>query len=103
MTLVDTNQNRRIPTTALVAICAVAIVLAIFVAWRNMAPPAPVSALTAAETKAAGVDEQTTEWMRHKAKETGGDVNKLSPADQAKLATLTRGNGALVLKTMAEK
>ena len=42
------------------------------------------------------------EFIKQKALETGGDVNKLSPDDKQKLDSLTRGNTELVLKNMAK-
>jgi hypothetical protein len=41
-------------------------------------------------------------FIKQKALETGGDVNKLSPDDKQKLDVLTRGNTAVVLKNMAK-
>jgi uncharacterized protein (UPF0333 family) len=46
---------------------------------------------------------QTDAWLRQKARESGGDITKLSSADQKKLWKLNGPLGAVVLKAKAGK
>lgn len=64
------------------------------------AEPTAASGVTAG-SKNAGAP--TTDFLNKKAQESGGDLTKLSPADQAQVQQLTRGNGAMVLRGLAGK
>lgn len=51
-----------------------------FLAYKNLAPSGPVPVRTA-----------TSDWLEKIARESGGDYNKLSPADKAKLDQIPFG------------
>lgn len=42
-------------------------------------------------------------WIAGLAKQSGGDINKLSPEDRNKLMSMTAGHGADALRHMAEQ
>jgi hypothetical protein len=75
---------------AIAAICLILGVLAfwIFVPHGEKVAPLPPNA--------------NDQWILQKAKETGGDVKKLSPSDQMKLIQLRGESGPSVLKHYAE-
>jgi hypothetical protein len=75
-------------------IAVVVVILLLFVGWigyRNLAPP-PHPVLP------DNVDTPIARWIRDKARESGGDISKLSPADQQKLQSITQGKGEAYLK-----
>jgi hypothetical protein len=47
------------------------------------------------------VQTPIAKWIRDKAHESGGDINKLSPEDQQKLQSVTMGKGPAYLKKYA--
>lgn len=72
--------------------------LVIFIGWlayHNLfASPVP---LTAPPSKSSA----ESDWVRQKAQESGGDINKLSQQDRIKLMMQTRGEGEKLLKLYA--
>jgi hypothetical protein len=70
-----------------------------------------IAAATAILGFACGCGSEPTESQAHtadnflaqKAKESGGDFNKLSPADQKRVQELTQGHGPQALRGMAPK
>lgn len=89
--------NRRTPTEVkpaalLAAIAVLALIFGVLL-WRNFGPGAgtPASTLTAQQQ-----EEQA--WLKKKAKESGGDIRKLSPEDQQKLVALHGQQAAAILK-----
>ncbi len=92
------NQAKARNGISPVAIIAAVVVLLILVSWMGYAnfgahaePYKPAS---------TPENEANNAWITQKAKESGGDINKLSPEDREKLQRLTRGFGAMALKTM---
>lgn len=55
------------------------------------------------EPKKTAEGAQTDAWITQKAKESGGDITKLTPEDRDKLQKLTRGFGAMALQTMLKQ
>lgn len=77
-----------------IAVALIALVL--FVGWMaylNFAPPK--------YGKPTEVDTPIANWIRAKARESGGDINKLSPEDVQKLQSVTQGKGEVYLKHYA--
>jgi len=73
------------------------LILIVFIGWigyRNLGP---------AEHTALPDNVQTpiAKWIRAKAQESGGDINKLSPDDQQQLQRVTQGKGVAYLKKYA--
>ncbi len=60
------------------------------------APAAPRAAPTAQVNPESG-------WIAEKAREAGGDINRLSPADRARLDRLTSGHGEQALEAFAPR
>jgi len=78
------------------AIIIGAVVLLAFMAWwgyKNFGPQPDI------KTEAGFAHD---EWMNKIAKETGGDISKLSPEDMGKLQKQTFGHGDLALKQWAK-
>ena len=76
-------------------IAVLAVVLLAFVGWlayaNLFAPPKPA----AMDAKA----QANHDWIKQLAKQSGGDISKLSPEDTQKLQEMTKGYGAMALKT----
>ena len=49
------------------------------------------------------MDPGDTDWIKQKAKESGGDYRKLSSDDQTRLNQMTNGRGYIALKQYAPK
>ena len=79
---------------------AVILLLAIIagMAYLNLAPQTQPY-----EPQKTAVGAQTDAWITQKAKESGGDIQKLTPEDRDKLQKLTRGYGAIALQTMLKQ
>ncbi|HZP83761.1 MAG TPA: hypothetical protein VFB21_19120 [Chthonomonadaceae bacterium] len=78
-------------------ILAAALALVVFLGWmayRTFGPFTPPKTFTVQDQKA---------WVAKLARETQGDFDKLSPADQTKLNNISFGNGATYLKKTYEK
>lgn len=93
------HTGRTLPIPALIV---AVIALVAFLGWQSyvyFAPHEPVAEAKPLlpEYKAAN------DWVAQKAKESQGDVTKLSPEDQKQLAEKTHGMGATVLKSMYEQ
>lgn len=82
-------------------IAIVAVVLLAFVGWLAYANLAPHAEPYVPKTTPEGA--ATNNWIEQKAKESKGDISKLSPEDQDKLQKITRGYGAVALKTMLNR
>ena len=87
---------------SLPVVFAVVVLLVAFVGWRFYAyfgPHTPV-----AESKPLLPQyQEANDWVTQKAKESQGDVTKLSPEDQQQLSEQTHGMGATVLKSVYEQ
>jgi hypothetical protein len=82
-----------------IMIAVVSVVLLAFVGWlayaNLFAPPKP------APMDAKG--QANHDFIKRLAKQSGGDINKLSPEDQQKLRELAKGYGAIALKKVFEE
>jgi hypothetical protein len=99
MVSADSGAGSRpaLPVPAVVAACVVLVAVAVVVAWRSLAPPPPTP-ITANAPGANPQVTQDTEWMKKVAKDAGGDINKVSPADLQRIQSITRGNAAQAVK-----
>jgi len=78
-------------------LAAVVVVLVLFVGWlayHNFVPPKPP---VIPDT----VNSPVANWIRSKARESGGDISKLSPEDVQRLQSVTQGKGEAYLKKYA--
>jgi len=73
------------------------IVLVLFVGWMAYHSFAGPKITFAPDN----VDSPIANWIRDKARESGGDISKLNPADVQKLQTVTQGKGEAFLKKYA--
>jgi hypothetical protein len=84
--------------TASPAMIAVAVVILIafigLMAYHSLGP-------TAHPVIPDNVQTPIARWIRAKAQESGGDINKLSPEDQRQLQGVTQGKGVAYLKKYA--
>lgn len=81
------------PLTVAAAIVGLAVILffmADFTFGPLIPPPDPFGGMTQGE------------WVQKLARQTEGDFNKLSPADQKQMNSISRGNGARYLKVAYE-
>lgn len=92
----DASRSEGIkPGVIVIGIVALILILGVL-AWRNFGANAgPVSTLNAQQ-------RSDLDWMQQKAKESGGDINKLSAEDQRKLYTLHGNMAPYVLKHSAQ-
>ena len=67
------------------------VIIIVVIARVTFAPPA------GPDTRQTASQQSDNAWLTQKAKESGGDFNKLAPADQEKVQTLTKGKGGFVL------
>src|SRR5579883_1012507 len=77
-----------------VAILAL-IALLIWLGYRSFGP----SGKPLEFTNISAEDKANNAWIAQKAKESGGDMSKLSAEDVARLQQITRGMGAMALKS----
>jgi hypothetical protein len=94
----DTDRNNVKPT-ALIAAVAVLILLVGALAWHFFGP-SPSSGQARALT---AEEKANQDWLDQKAKESGGDFNKLSPEDQRRLFSLRGPQGPFILKQQAAR
>ncbi len=74
-------------------------VLILFLGWQFYTYFVPHS--PPAESKPMRPEfKEVNDWITQKAKESQGDINRLSKQDQQMLSDKTRGNGAMVLKNI---
>jgi hypothetical protein len=79
----------------MIAVGVVALLLFLgWMAYRNFGPP-PHPRIP------ENVHTPIADWVRAKARESGGDINKLNPEDQMKLQNVTQGKGVAYLKRYA--
>lgn len=81
-------------------IAGVVVVLIAFIAWLGYINLVPHTEPPEVKTTPEGAANNA--WITQKAKESGGDISRLSADDQAKLQKITRGFGAVALKTMLQ-
>ena len=86
-----------VPKKWAAAAVAVLVVFVLWVAYRSLFA-SPV-ALTAPPLKPTPV----MDWIHQKAKESGGDINKLSQQDRMQLMMQTSGMGEQLLKRYAHE
>ncbi len=85
------NSKGGIPP-ALIAVAAVLlIIIAGYIGYATLLKPAAAAPMD----KAA---EQRSDWIKTLAKQSGGDMSKLSKEDAEKLNTMTNGHAAAALK-----
>jgi hypothetical protein len=87
------GQSRVSPGIVAIAVVVLLLVV-VWIGYRALAPP-PF------DKPPANVHSQVGDWVRTKARESGGDINKLSPEDQQRLQSVTQGKGAAYLKKYA--
>ena len=92
---VSSSQKEGGVPPALVAVAvAVVVALAAMVGYKSLSPAAP----EIANVEQSPQQKETSAFVALKAKESGGDINKLSPEDRDKLQQLTMGHGEQALK-----
>jgi len=88
---------RSVSMPVLVAAVAVLVLLVGGLAWHYLGPTTG-----GGRTRPPTAEEKANaEWLDQKAKETGGDFNKLSPEDQRKLFALRGPQGPFILRQTA--
>ncbi len=80
-------EKASVAAPVVIGVIVILVLFVGFLAYRNFAPSGPTPTKTA-----------TSDWLEKLARESGGDIHKLSPADQAKLNSLPMGGGAQWLK-----
>jgi threonine dehydrogenase-like Zn-dependent dehydrogenase len=94
-------EKPRLPI-ALIAVCAVSLIGALIVVITTLAPKQAVYATKTTDTTANPNATDSKEWLKQKARESGGDVTKLSAEDRVRLDRMTRGRSELVLRMTAQ-
>jgi delta 1-pyrroline-5-carboxylate dehydrogenase len=92
-TSTSSSANRAVPwpvTAAAIFLCVVAV---LFIGWRSLSGSTPVSRGPSALVPLRAPNP----WIVEKARESNGDINRLSQSDQMKLQQLTQGHGAQAL------
>jgi hypothetical protein len=91
------------PSLSLWAACGLSLCMVVCSARLSLWPIRAYYATTPVNTEANPHVEENQAWMREKARETGGDINRLSARDRGKLQAITRGHGEIALKVMAQE
>jgi hypothetical protein len=90
--------NGRIPPLLTAAMVCGLVLFISAITWMNLAPrgPMPISVPPTAKTP-------ESQWLRQKAKQCGGDINKLSETDRAKVNSMTHNMGATVMQALNQQ
>ena len=94
MAVSSSQKTGSVPPAIIATAVAVVVALAAMIGYKSLSPAAPEIANIEPSTQA----KETNAFVALKAKESGGDINKLSAADRDKLQELTRGNGERALQ-----
>ena len=87
------NSKGGIPPAVLIVATILLVIVAGYVGYASLfKPPAPAPMDKAAQGKA--------DWIKGLAKQSGGDITKLSKEDAEKLNTMTQGHGSDAMKGM---
>jgi hypothetical protein len=91
-------KDGRIPPLLTAAVVCGLVLFISAIAWMNFAPrtPLPISVPPTAKTP-------ESQWLRQKAKQCGGDINKLSEADRTKVNSMTHNMGATVMQALNQQ
>ena len=90
--LKDSGRGRSV-SPALIAACVVALLIFVgWIAYANLLAPAKPAPMDAK-------GQENHAFIKRLAKESGGDMSKLSPEDAQKLQDMTKGYGAMALKS----
>jgi len=88
------STKQAVPVWGIALAVVILLLLVGWIGYLNLGP-APHPALP------DNVETPIAKWIREKAHESGGDINKLSPEDQQKLQGVTQGKGVAYLKKYA--
>lgn len=100
----SSSKSDKQAVTLPVLIGAIVVLAACIIAWGyfNFAPPPAVDTQkrTVATAEQQQIDLQTA-WLKEKARQTGGDWQKLSPEDQVRLKMIAKDESTTILKSYA--
>jgi hypothetical protein len=84
------GMNQQVKPGMIITAVVVLLALISWLAYANLIAP-PSRPLTDKQ-------QETNAWIAKLAKESGGDLNKLSEEDRSKLQQMTAGHGEMALK-----
>ena len=100
MAVSGTQKVRKsVPPVAVAAAIAAVVAIAGIIGYKTLSPAVP----EIAQVEASAQAKETSAFVSLKAKESGGDINKLSTEDRDKLQKLTAGHGEQALSGAATK
>lgn len=98
---VSGNQKvgKSVPPAVVAAAIAAFVAIAGIIGYKTLSPAAP----EIAQVEPSAQAKEIGDFLALKAKESGGDINKLTPGDRDKLQQLTGGRGEQALFSYASR